>query len=46
VIRPLRRVHRAAVLLLALLLPALIILAVSSRAPVPVQHPWVIEAAR
>jgi hypothetical protein len=33
-------------LLLALLLPALIILAVSSRVPAPVQHPWVIEAGR
>ena len=39
-IRPLRRTHRAVTLCLALLLPALLVLAVTMREPAPVQQPW------
>jgi hypothetical protein len=39
-IRPLRRTHRRAMLLLALLLPALLALASVSREAPPVQQPW------
>lgn len=39
-IRPLRRAHRVAVTLLALLLPAIVAVAVARRVPKPVQRPW------
>ena len=39
-IRPLRRAHRLAMLLLAALLPLLLWTAVARREPAPVQRPW------
>lgn len=43
-IRPLRRVHRCAVWLLALLLPLLLAAAAAWRVPVPVQVHWPLDA--
>ncbi len=39
-IRPLRRTHRHVMLLLALLLPAILVLATTGREATPVQQPW------
>lgn len=39
-IRPLRRAHFAAAVLLALVLPALVVAAVALRAPAPVLERW------
>jgi hypothetical protein len=45
-IRPLRRTHRRVMLLLALLLPAILVLATAGREAPPVQQPWPIGDRR
>ncbi|MEZ5294460.1 MAG: hypothetical protein R2745_25495 [Vicinamibacterales bacterium] len=45
-IRPLRRAHVGAAVLLALVLPALVVLAVAWRAPAPVLDRWPQELGR
>ncbi|MGD9906315.1 MAG: hypothetical protein AB7U83_22815 [Vicinamibacterales bacterium] len=45
-IRPLRRVHRVVMLMLAVVLPILVVVAVASRLPAPVQQPWPLEPPR
>ncbi len=45
-IRPLRRAHRAAMLLLAVALPALLLAAVLLRAAPPAQRPWPLAVMR
>ena len=44
-IHPLRRVHRAVMLALAILLPLALAAAVLGRPAVPVQRPWLTGAA-
>lgn len=45
-IRPLRRAHRAAMLLLAVALPALLLGALLLRPAPPVQRPWPMTVTR
>jgi hypothetical protein len=45
-IRPLRRTHRRVMLVLALLLPAILLLAAAGREARPVQQPWPLGDSR